>query len=65
MSTSPTHSQSEVFTEPSVIPASTPVFEHPDRPLLFKVDDENGSMKAHVDENNENEAVCKFCFLFL
>ncbi|CAF1146236.1 unnamed protein product [Rotaria sordida] len=57
MSTSLTHSQSETFSESSVIPASTSMSEYPDRPLLFKTDDETTSMISHVDENNENEAV--------
>ncbi|CAF0994471.1 unnamed protein product [Rotaria sp. Silwood1] len=57
MSTSPTRSQSETFSEPSAIPTSTSMSEYPDRPLLFKNDDDTSSMISHVDENNENEAV--------
>ncbi len=57
MSTSPTHSQSEVGFESSTIPASTPVSDHPNLPLLFKYNDEHNAMISHVDENNENDAV--------
>jgi hypothetical protein len=57
MSTSPTHSQSEVTFESTAIRASTPGLDHPNLPLLFKYNEEHNAMMAHLDENNENEAV--------
>ncbi|CAF3559323.1 unnamed protein product [Rotaria socialis] len=57
MTTALVRSPSEVFSESPIIPASTPVGEYSDRPLLFKNDDDTNSMISHVDENNENEAI--------
>jgi hypothetical protein len=57
MSTSPTHSQSEVTFESTAIRASTPGLDHPNLPLLFKYNEEHNAIMAHLDENNENEAV--------
>ena len=58
MSTPPSRSESQTFPESSAIPASTPLLEHPDQPLLFKPKDDTTSMNSHIDENNENDAVC-------
>jgi hypothetical protein len=57
MSNSPTRSPSEISFEPTAIPVSTPVLDHPNLPLLFKYNEEMNAMISHVDENNENEAV--------
>jgi hypothetical protein len=54
MSSSPKRNLSD---SPAISAATTPVSEHPNLPLLYKVNDESNSMIAHVDENNENEAV--------
>ena len=66
MSTPPSRSQSETFSGTSAIPASTSISDQPNLPLLFKYNEEHNAMMAHIDENNENEAVRKISFfLFL
>ena len=39
---------------------TTPTQEHPDRPLLVKLDPQTNNIITHVDENNENEAVRQY-----
>jgi hypothetical protein len=58
MSTPPSRSHSETFSEKSAMPASTSVSDQPNLPLLFKYNEEYNAVASHVDENNENEAVC-------
>ncbi len=57
MSTPPSRSQSEIFSETSSIPVSTTKSDQPNLPLLFKYNEEHNEMMAHLDENNENDAV--------
>jgi hypothetical protein len=45
--------------------ASTPTGDHPTLPLLCKYNEELNEMMAHIDENNENDAVGNISFFLL
>ncbi len=60
----PCQSQTEIQTDSPDIQTLTPIdntsiSEKTDLSISLKVDDRTSSMSCHVDENNENEAVCK------
>ena len=59
MSTPPSRSQSANFSEKM---ATTPTTDQPNLPLLFKYNEEHNEMMAHLDENNENDAVGEISF---
>jgi hypothetical protein len=65
MSTPPSRSESEIFSEKTAIPLATPISDQPNLPLLFKYNEQHDEMMAHVDENNENDAVGKISCFFL
>jgi hypothetical protein len=59
----PRQSQTEIVTGTPDVRTSTPLadtstLETANLPILIKSDDRTNSMSSHVDENNENEAVC-------
>ena len=62
MTTSPTPSQSDVTFETNVNPTITTGSDQPNLPLLFKYNEEYNDIIAHVDENNENDAVREIFF---
>lgn len=44
--------------------AATPTSDQPNLPLLFKYNEGHNEMMAHLDENNENDAVGKTFFVY-
>jgi hypothetical protein len=50
-------SQTEIITDSTLID-DTSISDKLDIPILLKSDDPTSSISSHVDENNENEAVC-------
>ena len=64
MSNTPSRSQSENFAEKMAMQASTPTGEHPNLPLLCKYNEGHNEMMAHLDENNENDAVGNISVFF-
>jgi len=57
------HSQTEIVkdsldVQTSTLIDDTSISEKLDLPILLKSDDRTNSISSHVDENNENEAVC-------
>lgn len=63
MSTPPSRSLSETFLEAAAMRAATPTSDQPNLPLLLKYNEGHNEMMAHLDENNENDAVRKSCSL--
>jgi hypothetical protein len=60
----PRQSQREIVTNSPDVRTSTPlentsISDKNDLPVLAKSNDRTSSMSSHVDENNENEAVCR------
>lgn len=64
MSTPPSRSQSESFLDAAAMRAATPTSDQPNLPLLFKYNEGHNEMMAHLDENNENDAVRKNFFVY-
>ncbi|CAF1566791.1 unnamed protein product [Adineta ricciae] len=57
MSNPPSRSSSGILAEPAANPAASSYVEQPDRPLLYKAQEDLTSLTSHADENNENEAI--------
>jgi hypothetical protein len=60
----PRQNESEILTKSPDIQTSTSIVdtsivEKDDLPILVKADDRTSSITSHVDENNENDAVCE------
>ena len=57
MSNPPSRSSSGMLAEPAATPTASSYVEQPDRPLLYKTQEDITSLTSHADKNNDNEAV--------